>query len=88
MNLCMACKMFKRAMSIIFLCLISTPALAHEDHAPLNPKYETKILKDKAERLDYDTLLALKSRHWKKALHDSRSLKKTLKDIWYIYQHC
>lgn len=70
------------------LCLTSVHAVAHEDHAPQNPQYEIKILKNKAERLSYDTILALKAHHWKTALHDAQLMKKNLHKIWYIHQHC
>lgn len=70
------------------LCFSSVDAVAHEDHAPQNPHYETKILKNKAERLGYDAILAVKAHHFKAALHDARSMKKTIHKIWYIHQHC
>ncbi|MBU2739676.1 hypothetical protein [Acidithiobacillus concretivorus] len=88
MSLKMNRKKMVQSLVASILCLTSVHAVAHEDHAPQNPKYQTKILKNKAERLSYDTILALKAHHWKTALHDTQLMKKTLRKIWYIHQHC
>ena len=46
----------------MMMILLTAPLSAHarEDHAPTNPRYETKILKDKAEYLTYTMIVQIK----------------------------
>ena len=58
--------------------LLTAPlsAYAREDHAPTNPRYETKILKDKAEYFTYTMIVEIKDGHWKEVIKDAQEVAK------------
>ncbi|MHB0872961.1 MAG: hypothetical protein ACYCQH_09150 [Acidithiobacillus ferrooxidans] len=63
--------------------LMSAPlsAYAREDHAPTNPRYETKILKDKAEYLTYTMIVQIKDGHWEEVVKDAQEVAEIGKRI-------
>ncbi|OCB01841.1 hypothetical protein BBC27_01950 [Acidithiobacillus ferrivorans] len=63
--------------------LLTAPlsAYAREDHAPTNPRYETKILKDKAEYLTYTMIVQIKDGHWKEVIKDAQKVTEIGKRI-------
>ncbi len=63
--------------------LLTAPlsAYAREDHAPTNLRYETKILKDKAEYFTYTMIVEIKDGHWKEVIKDAQEVAKIGKKI-------
>ena len=67
----------------MMIILITAPlsAYAREDHAPTNPRYETKILKDKAEYLTYTMIVEIKDGRWKEVVKDAQKVAEIGKQI-------
>ena len=67
----------------MMMILLTAPlsAYAREDHAPTNPRYETKILKDKAEYLTYTMIVQIKDGHWEEVIKDAREVAEIGKRI-------
>ncbi|MBU2809383.1 MULTISPECIES: hypothetical protein [Acidithiobacillus] len=63
--------------------LLTAPlsAYAREDHAPTNPRYETKILKDKAEYLTYTMIVQIKDGRWKEVVKNAQKVAEIGKQI-------
>ncbi|MBU2800987.1 hypothetical protein HFV02_01700 [Acidithiobacillus caldus] len=60
----------------MMMILLTAPlsAYAREDHAPTNPRYETKILKDKAEYLTYTMIVQIKDGRWKEVVKNAQKV--------------
>ncbi|MHB8212025.1 hypothetical protein F6A13_11785 [Acidithiobacillus sp. 'AMD consortium'] len=54
---------------------------AREYHAPTNPRYETKILTDKAEYLTYTMIVEIKDGRWKEVVKDAQKVAEIGKQI-------
>ena len=63
--------------------LLTSPlsAYAREDHAPTNPRYETKILTDKAEYLTYTMIVQIKDGRWKEVIKGAQEIAEIGKQI-------
>ena len=63
--------------------LLTAPlsAYAREDHAPTNPRYETKILTDKAEYYTYTMIVEIKDGRWKEVVKDAQKVAEIGKQI-------
>ena len=67
----------------MMMILLTAPlsAYAREDHAPTNPRYETKILKDKAEYLTYTMIVQIKDGRWKEVVKNAQKVAEIGKQI-------
>ena len=70
-----------RGFMMTILMTAPLSAYAREDHAPTNPRYETKILKDKAEYLTYTMIVQIKDGHWTEVVKDARKIAEIGKQI-------
>ncbi|CDQ11678.1 hypothetical protein [Acidithiobacillus ferrivorans] len=70
-----------RGFMMMILMTAPLSAYAHEDHAPTNPRYETKILKDKAEYLTYTMIVQIKDGHWEEVVKDAQRVAEIGKQI-------
>ena len=68
---------------VMMTILLTAPlsAYAREDHAPTNPRYETKILTDKAEYLTYTMIVEIKDGRWKEVVKDAQKVAEIGKQI-------
>ena len=67
----------------MMMILLTAPlsAYAREDHSPLNPRYETKILTDKAEYFTYTMIVEIKDGRWKEVVKDAQKVAEIGKQI-------
>ncbi|AEM47004.1 hypothetical protein Acife_0815 [Acidithiobacillus ferrivorans SS3] len=70
-----------RGFMMTILMTAPLSAYAREDHAPTNPRYETKILKDKAEYLTYTMIVQIKDGHWEEVIKDAQKVAEIGKQI-------
>ena len=70
-----------RGFMMMILMTAPLSAYAREDHAPTNPRYETKILKDKAEYLTYTMIVQIKNGHWEEVVKDAQKVADIAKQI-------
>ena len=70
-----------RGFMMTILMTAPLSAYAREDHAPTNPKYETKILTDKAEYLTHTMIVQIKDGHWTEVVKDARKIAEIGKQI-------
>ncbi|MBU2833232.1 hypothetical protein ACSDBR_04850 [Acidithiobacillus ferriphilus] len=70
-----------RGFMMTILMTAPLSAYAREDHAPTNPRYETKILTDKAEYLTYTMIVQIKDGHWKEVVKDAQKVAEIGKRI-------
>ena len=70
-----------RGFMMTILMTAPLSAYAREDHAPTNPRYETKILKDKAEYLTYTMIVQIKDGHWEEVVKDAQEVAEIGKRI-------
>ena len=70
-----------RGFMMTILMTASLSAYAREDHAPTNPRYETKILKDKAEYLTYTMIVEIKDARWEEVIKDAKKVAEIGKQI-------
>ena len=70
-----------RGFMMTILMTAPLSAYAREDHAPTNPRYETKILKDKAEYLTYTMIVQIKDGHWEEVVKDAQRVAEIGKQI-------
>ncbi|AEM47077.1 conserved protein of unknown function [Acidithiobacillus ferrivorans] len=70
-----------RGFMMTILMTAPLSAYAREDHAPTNPRYETKILTDKAEYLTHTMIVQIKDGHWTEVVKDARKIAEIGKQI-------
>jgi len=70
-----------RGFMMMILMTAPLSAYAREDHAPTNPRYETKILKDKAEYLTYTMIVQIKDGRWKEVVKNAQKVAEIGKQI-------
>ena len=70
-----------RGFMMTILMTVPLSAYAREDHAPTNPRYETKILTDKAEYLTYTMIVQIKDGHWEEVVKDAQRVAEIGKQI-------
>ena len=70
-----------RGFMMTILMTVPLSAYAREDHAPTNPRYETKILTDKAEYLTYTMIVQIKDGHWEEVVKDAQEVAEIGKRI-------
>ena len=70
-----------RGFMMTILMTVPLSAYAREDHAPTNPRYETKILTDKAEYLTYTMIVQIKDGRWKEVVKNAQKVAEIGKQI-------
>ena len=70
-----------RGFMMMILMTAPLSAYAREDHAPTNPRYETKILKDKAEYLTYTMIVQIKDGRWEEVVKNAQKVAEIGKQI-------
>ncbi|OFA15000.1 hypothetical protein A4U49_15310 [Acidithiobacillus ferrivorans] len=70
-----------RGFMMTILMTAPLSAYAREDHAPTNPRYETKILTDKAEYLTHTMIVQIKDGHWKEVVKNAQKIAEIGKQI-------
>ena len=70
-----------RGFMMTILMTAPLSAYAREDHAPTNPRYETKILTDKAEYLTYTMIVEIKDGRWKEVVKNAQKVAEIGKQI-------
>ena len=70
-----------RGFMMTILMTAPLSAYAREDHAPTNPRYETKILKDKAEYLTYTMIVQIKDGRWEEVVKNAQKVAEIGKQI-------
>ena len=70
-----------RGFMMTILMTAPLSAYAREDHAPTNPRYETKILTDKAEYLTYTMIVQIKDGRWEEVVKNAQKVAEIGKQI-------
>ena len=75
------CHAALRGFMMTILLTAPLSAYAREDHAQTNPRYETKILTDKAEYLTYTMIVQIKDGRWKEVIKGAQEIAEIGKQI-------